>query len=103
MFTDHMFFSGATEMFWLLVMLTSVAASCRVQCFGKGLRKIPLHSTSGSPALSNPICLVALRSNRGACSSNDFRSGALLVLARTVLDLFPSRSGPAIGEEETSC
>lgn len=102
MFTDHMFFSGATEMFWVPVMLTSVAMSYGVQCFGKGLNIVSLRQKMpGSSALSNPICFVALRSTRSACSSNNFRSGAFL--AGKVLDLFPSRSGPAIGEEETSC
>ncbi len=100
MFTDHMFFSGATEMFWILVMLTSVV-SYRVQCFNKVQKIVLLRPMPGFSALSNPICFVALRSNRSACSSNNFRPGALL--ARKVLDLFPSCSGPATGEEETSC
>lgn len=101
MFTDHMFFSAATEMFWVLVTLMSVAMNYRVRCFNKCMNMISLHLTPGSPAPSSSISFLTAR-NCSACSSNNFRSGTRV--ARTVRDLFPSGcSAPANGKEETSC
>jgi hypothetical protein len=101
MFTDHMFFSGATEMFEALVMLTSVGWSYRVQCFNRHPKVVPLHPAPGSSAHTNPIDLSTLRKSC-ACYSNSFRSGGRV--ARNIGDLFPSGCrAPANGKEETSC
>lgn len=81
MFTDHMLFSAATELFGILVILYSFAMSIRVQI----LNPILVHPTPGSWAPLNTFYFFAVR-NCGNC------------------DLFPAgRRTSANGKEETSC
>lgn len=101
MFTDHMFFSGAIGMLWVLAMLTSFAMSYRVR-FQK---TILLHPAPGSSVPPETEYFSTLR-NCSVRSSNHFsahfRYGAQN--ARKNRDLFPrGRRAPANGKEDTSC
>lgn len=97
MFTDQMFFSGATGMFLLLAMLTSFAMGCRIL----NLNKVLLHRVPGSCALPDTSCSFTVR-NCAVRFSNDFMFDAHV--ARNNHDLSPlARRTSANGKEETSC
>lgn len=97
MFTDHMLFSGATELFWVLVTLYSFAMSIRVP----SLNLILLHPTPGPWAFPNTYfsfsrCAVAVRILRAVSD--------LAYVAGKNSGLFPAgRQASTNWKEETSC
>ena len=97
MFTDHMLFSGATELLGVLVLLYSFAMSIRV----RSLNPILLHPASGSWTPLNKFylsqCTIAARIHQ-------INSELVRTSRRKNCNLFPAgRRASANGKEETSC
>lgn len=93
MFTDHMFFSWATEMVWGLAALSTFAVSCRVRT--KPVAKV-------FPAKKIPFTLRNGSARSSTQFHAQFRTGA--PVARINRELFPlGRRAPAKGKEDTSC
>ena len=86
MFTDHMLFSGATEMIWVLVLLDSFAVSCRIQC----LNQILPHPTPRSRVLLDRLRNLFTPRNCGMRRSNNSRRDA--PVARKYHDFFHTRA-----------
>ncbi len=97
MFTDHMFFSWATEMAVVLAVLSTFAVSCRGRLVNKTK---PV--AAASPAKKIPFTLRDGSVRSSTQFNTRFRKGA--PVARINRELFPlGRRAPAKGKEDTSC
>ena len=96
MFTDHMFFSWATEMAVVLAALSAFALSHRVRFVSKTK---PV--AKASPAKNIPFTLRNGSARSSTHFSTQFRGAPV---ARINRELFPlGRRAPAKGKEDTSC
>ncbi len=96
MFTDHMFFSWATEMAVVLAVLSTFAVSCRGRLVNKTK---PVAKAVPTKKISFTLRDGSARSSTQV--STQFRRSAPVA---TNCELFPlGRRAPAKGKEDTSC